>query len=228
MSVGCNRSVAALVPVLNEGAILKSFIARLRQTGVSEIIVADGGSNDDSFSVATELADKVVKSPPGRGRQIACAAQHATAEFLWIIHCDSEPPLDAVSEIKAIMANDKAIMGAFPIVFDSNHPLLRLYGFLSRFDTPLTTFGDQGFFFRTKDYRRLGGISDLALFEDVELRRQLRPHGMIVKSKLDLKTSARKFRKHGVAVQQVKNAYLLARYFAGANPDVLAKLYYAP
>jgi len=228
MSVECNKNITALVPVLNEGAILKPFLERLREIGIAEIIVADGGSEDDSFSIATELADMVAKSPPGRGRQIARAAQHATSEIFWIVHCDSQPPFNALSEIKAIMANDEAVMGAFPISFDSNHPLLRLYGFLSRFDSPLTTFGDQGFFLRAEDYRRSGGISDLALFEDVEIRRHLCRTGKVIKSKSSLKTSARQFRKHGIFLQQVKNAYLLARYFAGASPNALAQSYYTP
>ena len=227
MSVSCSKKIAALVPVFNESAVLKSFISRLREIGICEVIVADGGSQDNSFAIASEYADCAVECPQGRGRQIEYAAQQSSAEILWIIHCDCYPPANARTEILEILSDENTAMGAFPITFESSHPLLKLYGFLSRFDSAISTFGDQGYFLRSKDYRDIGGISELSLFEDVELRRRVRRNGKIVKSRVSLRTSARRFRKNGVFMQQIKNGYLLARYFAGANPEVLAKMYNA-
>ena len=226
MSAQPNNRVAALVPVLNEASILAAFLEGLRSQGVAEIVVADGGSIDGSLEIAREFADKTVSCAPGRGMQIACAARQASADIYWILHCDCTPPRDAVTEITGALAEKNTIMGAFPIVFDSDHPLLRCYSYLSRFDSCLSTFGDQGYFMRATDYHQIGGIPEIPLFEDVELRRRLCRYGRITKSSKRMKTSARRFLRRGVIRQQFLNGVLLARYFAGAHPDRLAQSYY--
>ncbi len=217
--------VSALVPVLNEAEILASFLERLRQTGVTETVVADGGSEDGSLEIARAVADRVVTSAPGRGRQIARAARSASAEIFWIVHCDCTPPSAAIEEIKETLARKGVLMGAFPISFDANHPLLRFYSILSRLDSPISTFGDQGFFLRSSDYRRAGGVPESALFEDVELRRRIRRLGKVAKTQSFMKTSARRFLKNGAFRQQVMNGVLLAQYYAGVNAETLAKSY---
>ena len=226
MPVRRDSGVSALVPVLNEAARLTPFLERLRLIGADEIVVADGGSKDGSIDIAKDFADKVVIGTPGRGRQIASAAQKASFEVLWIVHCDCTPPQGAIKEIANTLAQKDVRMGAFPIAFDASHPILRCYSFLSRFDSPISTFGDQGFFLRAADYWRIGGAPDTALFEDVELRRRIIRLGKIAKPRLTMETSARHFRKHGIIRQQIVNGILLARYFAGASPDVLARSYY--
>ena len=226
MSAFLNNRVAALVPVLNEAPILAAFLEGLRDQGIAEIVVADGGSIDGSLEIARGLADKTVNCAPGRGMQIAHAARHASADIYWILHCDSIPPTDAAAEITKMLAQKGMVMGAFPIVFDSDHPLLRCYSYLSRFDSCLSTFGDQGFFLRAEDYHRIGGMPEIPLFEDVELRRRVCRYGRIAKSEKQMTTSARRFLKRGVIRQQVVNGMLLARYFAGAHPERLAQSYY--
>lgn len=217
--------VSALVPVLNEAEILASFLDRLRQTGVAEIVVADGGSEDGSLEIARAYADKVVTSAPGRGRQIARAARSASAGIFWIVHCDCTPPSAAITEILEILARRGVLMGAFPISFDADHPLLRFYSLLSRLDSPISTFGDQGFFLHGADYRRAGGVPEISLFEDVELRRRIRRLGKVAKTRSFMKTSARRFLKNGAFRQQAMNSILLARYYAGASAETLAKSY---
>lgn len=220
-----DNRISALAPVLNEAPILEQFLTRLRLAGADEIVVADGGSEDDSVAIARALADKVVIGPRGRGRQIAMAAKEASAEIFWIVHCDCTPPKNAKSEIIGTLARKNVRMGAFPIAFDADHPLLQCYSFLSRFDSPLSTFGDQGFFMHAADYRRAGGAPETALFEDVELRKRFRRLGEIGKTRSPMKTSARRFLANGIVRQQATNALLLVRYFAGAHPDDLASAY---
>jgi len=227
MSAKHDNRIAALVPVLNEADILGAFLRRLRHIGVSEIVVADGGSTDGSLDIARDLADQVVASLPGRGRQIARAADAVSAGIFWIVHCDCVPPQNAIVEIIETLTQKGVLMGAFPIVFDVAHPFLRCYSFFSRFDSPMTTFGDQGFFMRATDYRRVGGAPETSLFEDVELRRRVCRLGKVAKTQSRMKTSARQFLRRGVVYQQALNSILLARYYAGASPETLAKFYYS-
>ena len=51
-------SISIIVPVLNEAALIGDFLARIRTLDASlEIIVIDGGSSDETVSIARPLAD---------------------------------------------------------------------------------------------------------------------------------------------------------------------------
>jgi len=58
-----------VIPTLNEAAIIVpalQALASLRGRG-TEVIVADGGSRDDTVRLAEPLADTVIVVPRGRG-----------------------------------------------------------------------------------------------------------------------------------------------------------------
>ncbi len=62
---------SVIVPVLNEEAIITAFLLHLRErTPGAEIIVVDGGSDDDTASLAHALADRVLHAPRGRAQQM--------------------------------------------------------------------------------------------------------------------------------------------------------------
>ena len=64
-----NRSISVVIPTLNEAAELPETLRQLRLVPeVTEIIIADGGSQDATMSLARAAGCQVVASPPGRGR----------------------------------------------------------------------------------------------------------------------------------------------------------------
>ena len=220
--------ISAIIPALNEVRLVPALVRRLRDGAIDEIIVVDGGSADGTRDAAAACADAVVVAPKGRGSQIAAGADASNGSILWVVHADCAPPDDARARILDIMRQPGVALGCFPIRFDRRHPLLAVYSYASKFDSPLTTFGDQGFFFRRSEYFEAGGAPNMPLFEDVELRRRLRKRGLIRKAKSPMITSARRFNEGGVLSQQVRNAALLALYWSGASPDQLAKRYNPP
>lgn len=220
------EAIAAIVPTLNEGARIGPLIDGLERAGVDQIIVVDGGSSDDTLARCSGRANVgALTSPKGRGAQITAGAGAAHAPILWIVHADSAPPANAGDLIRKTLRDPGVALGCFRLSFDDRHPLLSLYAFASRIDSAATTFGDQGFFMRRADYDAVGGAPDWPLFEDVELRRRLRPRGAVAKLDAPLVTSARRFHARGVARQQLLNGWLLLRFWAGAPPDALARIY---
>ena len=73
--------LSVVIPTLNEADRLPAAIKRLMAAGV-EVIVADGGSADNSIAIAQELGVKVVQSEPGRGKQMNAGAAVAGGETL--------------------------------------------------------------------------------------------------------------------------------------------------
>jgi hypothetical protein len=96
---------------------------------------------------------------------------------------------------------------------------------MSRINHGLFTYGDQGLFLLRSTYQRIGGYSELPLFEDVEILRRLRRAGRFVKLNAAMVTSARRFIRDGVARRELLSAGLVALYHLGVSPQRLERWY---
>ena len=222
-----DATISVVIPTLNESRHIVGLVNALNRQNVDQIIIADGGSADETLSLVNRL-DKVVilQTVCGRGGQIASALEKAHGDIVWILHADCQIPTDAVTRIGEVMRNPKVAMGCFRLAFDHEHPLLSLYGWFSRFETVLTTFGDQGFFMRRKAITDVVDLAGMKLFEDVVLRKAMRCQGRIYKIPVEIITSARRFHKRGILRTQIMNLGYLIAYMAGACPSRLAERYY--
>jgi len=224
-----DHSIGVVIPVSNDAVRLHRLLEQLKHFDLLEIVVVDGGSQDGSQVCAKQFGQtRLIETFKGRGHQIALGVECISADYIWVLHADSVVPDDALREIRNILAHPSICLGCFPIKFDVNHPLLRFFAVFSQFDTPLTTFGDQGFFFRRRDLEVAGGIEPWPLLEDVALRKTLLRSGKakVRKSALYICTSARRFVRRGMLRTQFKNAWVLLRYFCGVDPQKLYDEYY--
>lgn len=223
------QKISVIIPVFNDVKCLDRLLKQLSSFDPHDIVVADGGSQDGSQDCARRYPHvRLVQSARGRGCQIANGIQAAMTDTVWVLHADSIIPAHAFIEIDRILSQAGAAMGCFPIAFDSDKLLLSVFAGLSRFDSPWTTFGDQGFFFRRVDYRNDPPLKKWPILEDVRLRKMLkiRHGGKVVKSSVRLKTSARRFLNKGILRTQIRNAWILLRYHMGASPQTLHRAYY--
>lgn len=221
-----NSRICVIVPALNEGAGLDRFLAKLTAAKFNEIVVVDNGSTDDTASVALRHDGvRLVRAAGGRGPALNAGAQTTTAEFLLFLHADTELPDAAATMIEAVLANPDAAGGCFRLRFDKQSRALRIYAWFTRFDTAVTTFGDQAYFVRRQTFERVGGFPEWPLMEDVELRRRLKGIGRFAKLPVSVVTSARRFEKRGEIRQQFKNAILLISFYLGVSPQRIADWY---
>jgi rSAM/selenodomain-associated transferase 2 len=219
--------LAVVVPILNEARQLPALLRRLSLFGSgAEIIVVDGGSSDNSVEVAESFAAvQVVHAPRGRAIQMNAGARAARSEVLFFLHGDTLPPADAQQRILVSLADPAVLAGSFCLSFDRQSPLLNFYAWCSTANTLLTTFGDQGLFLRRATFEQLGGFAVMPFLEDIEIQRRLRRRGRFVKLPAALRTSARRFTRHGVLRQQLVNIGLVGAYLAGCRVESLKKLY---
>ncbi|HEY9761242.1 MAG TPA: glycosyltransferase, partial [Trichocoleus sp.] len=101
-----SASVSIIIPTLNEAQYLAQTVRQLTLLDplVTEVIVVDGGSRDETVAIAKSLVDSLAPIPltllhtdqPGRARQMNLGAAHAKGDLLCFLHADTLVPPDLV------------------------------------------------------------------------------------------------------------------------------------
>jgi len=85
--------LSIIIPVLNEAEqIAPKLLALQGLREQCELLLVDGGSDDDSADIAQSLVDRVLQSQRGRAKQMNAGAQQATANILLFLHADTTLP----------------------------------------------------------------------------------------------------------------------------------------
>ncbi len=223
-----NPELCIVLPVLNEAATLATCLQQLeglRQRG-AQLVVVDGGSEDDTLAIAQRDADIALLAPRGRASQMNAGAATSLAGVLLFLHADTRLPEQADALVRSALAQDK-VWGRFDLRIDSRHPVLRcvaaLMNLRSRWSGIAT--GDQAMFVRRDAFMAVGGFADIALMEDIALSRALKRLSPPACLPQRVVTSARRWQQHGVLRTIVLMWRLRAAYFFGADPAQLALKY---
>lgn len=220
-------AVSIVIPVLNEAELIAGAVAAALATAPLEVIVADGGSSDDTARLALAAGAKVVAAPRGRARQQNAGARASRGDVLLFLHADTRLAAEGVRQIEQALAGAHCDCGAFRQVIEADGLLYRLLerGNAWRASQRGLPYGDQGIFVRRRLFEELGGFPELQLMEDVFLMRRLRSRGCPVLLPGPLYVSARRWQRHGVIGQTALNWMLLSAARLGVHPDRLARFY---
>jgi rSAM/selenodomain-associated transferase 2 len=217
-------SVSVVIPTLNAAASLADCLARL--DGAREVIVVDGGSDDETRPIARQKGARLITSPPGRGAQLGAGADAATGDWLLFLHADTLLGSDWRTAAERHMTSAPDAAGYFRFRLQSNAWQARLIeaGVKLRVALLKLPYGDQALLIRRDVYDRIGGFRPLPLLEDVDLVRRLgRNRLRVIQS--DAVTSAARWQQDGWLRRSARNAACLALYLAGASPERIAPLY---
>lgn len=189
--------VSIIIPTFNEDICLDRTLRTLAhlQPPAWEILVVDGGSQDQTLMVAANHGIKgIAAAERGRSCQMNAGAAQATGELLCFLHADTLVPDDLIALIRSTLADPRTACGGF-ISLMAGAKITRwgtsLHNYLKTYYAPLlfhpylfffkglrVLFGDQVMFCRRTDFGDCGGFdSTLALMEDADLCRRLVQQG---------------------------------------------------
>lgn len=236
------RNLSVILPTLNEEERIRRLLQELKsQKGLLlEIIVADGGSWDQTAYMAREQGVMVVRTDAGRGRQMNAGARAATMEILLFLHADSsfEGPYflqSALKEYEQRRQRQRGILGGhFRLQFHCESGTCSpVYSFLeakSGINRRDTFNGDQGLLISRQDFFEVGGFQeDLPFLEDKYMGRLILARGEMFTLQGKLITSARRFEREGFWQRYVLMAIIMGAFAASAD-DLLKNLpeFYIP
>lgn len=228
-AVVSSDTISIVVPVLNEQAQLAATLARVNLVPGDELIVVDGGSTDNTMSIARQYTTMVVSSEAGRARQMNMGAQLARGEILLFLHADTRLPPNGLEAVRRTMQQHKVVGGSFRLTFDRPTTALQLvaWGTNLRSQYGRLPYGDQALFIQRRCFEALGGYAEMPFLEDVALVRSLLRQGEMVLLPETVQTSGRRWLRDGVMYTTVRNNLVMVLYFCGVSPAVLSRLYRA-
>jgi rSAM/selenodomain-associated transferase 2 len=219
--------ISAIVPTLNEENSLSELLATLCDIKeVSEILVADGGSADNTRLVSSRFPVKTILARKGRGPQLKAGALLATNEILWFIHADAMPDIQSGAKIVTALASDAVSGGNLSIHFCGNSQGAKFLNWLyPKLSYLGLCYGDSAFFMRKSAYNKVGGFREIPLFEDLDLLRRLRKDGRFVTLPCFVRVSSRRFEGRWFVKTFTLWCALQLLYWVGVSPVRLAGYY---
>lgn len=236
-------SVSIIIPTLNEVSCLERTLQQLRilNPPAKEILVVDGGSEDETAAIAKKAGVNVLSCQPGRSLQMNYGAKAALGDILCFLHADTCVPDDLVAVIVATLA-DKSIAGGGFISLMTGFQTTRwgvsLHNYLKTYYAPLIfrphlffkglrlLFGDQVMFCRRADFWDCGGFNNaLPILEEADLCLKLVRRGRICQVNRIVTSSDRRVAHWGTLKATAIYLYIGLLWGLGVSPTYLKKFY---
>ncbi len=224
------KKLSIIIPVLNEQ---KCIVARLNalqklREAKCEIVLVDGGSDDQTVDLAIPLVDKFVHSSPGRAVQMNRGAELATGNIFLFLHIDTVLPKSANELIANLIAERSSVWGWFDLQFDNSSLLFKLISGSMNIRAAFTQVctGDQTMFITRSLFESIQGFPEIPLMEDVAISKLLRRNSKPKRVSTKVTTSIRRWEQNGVIKTVLFMWWLRLLYFIGTSPIELARRYY--
>ena len=219
--------LSIIIPTLNEAAVLPATLTAVSGCPGVEVVVADGGSSDDTCRIASDAGAKVLQVDGGRSGQLNAGAAASSGDILLFLHADTILPNAYEDVVRQTLDDPGTVAGAFSFRTDSERFRMRLVELGTNIRSRILQmpYGDQGLFLTRRIFDQSGGFPGMPLMEDFEFVRSLRRRGRIATVPEVAVTSGRRWQDLGVLRTLLINQMVIAAYLAGKSPEHLAAYY---
>ncbi len=230
-SPGPDFALSVIVPTLNAARTLGPTLDALKSQRpgfIKEVVIVDGGSDDETIGIAEEYGCRVVRARRGRGTQLRHGAEVSNEKWLLFLHADTRMTADWAKVVSDFVARRGAgqMAAVFQFRLDDDRKRTRALELLVSLRTRWLAlpYGDQALVLSRKFYDEIGGFSEIPLMEDVDIIRRIGRRRLIILPAYAV-TSAERYRREGYVRRSARNLICLGLYFLGVSPARIAKLY---
>ncbi|MBV6626271.1 MAG: TIGR04283 family arsenosugar biosynthesis glycosyltransferase [Rivularia sp. (in: Bacteria)] len=248
-------SVSIIIPSFNEETGLGRTLRQLALLSPppGEIIVVDGGSEDETliiaksafesfFSASSRIKTQILQSRHrGRSVQMNYGAKQATGDILCFLHADTTVPDDLITLINKTLADSTVACGGFISLMSGSQTTrwaTSLHNYLKTYYAPLIfrphlffrglrlLFGDQVMFCRRSDFWDCGGFNEaLPIMEDGDLCRKIARKGRIRMLNRVVQSSDRRVARWGALKANAIYLYIGFLWGIGVDTKYLKRFY---
>lgn len=236
------RSVSVVIPTRNEESHIEDCIRSVSKSPyVSEIIVVDAASADNTILLAIQAGARVIthnrpiENGGGRGGQIRAGVQAASGDVVAVVHADTRLMESDIQRIIEVLNQTPDIAGgAVGNRFDGDSRRFRWIELANHFRAGFLkiSFGDQVQFFRRAPVVSRDLFPDIPIMEDVEFSIRLHRLGQVTYLFGNVVASTRRWENKGYrnALWVVKHVivYLIRRLTAPPDTALIYRRYYGP
>lgn len=227
--IGDAPLMSIIIPAYNEEQTIVKQIQYLAECSLgfpTEIIVVDGGSTDQTARKVRESDFTcLVTQSKGRSVQMNAGADYSSGSILYFVHADSKPPDSFQYDIRTALKNGEQA-GCYRFTFDSDHLLLKLNSFFTRFDRLMCRGGDQTLFITRRLFNEIDGFrNDYVIMEDFEFIRRLRERNTFKIIRKDALVSARKYEGNSYLKVNLVNFVVFMMFYFGASQETMIHAY---
>lgn len=228
------KNLSVVIPTLNASTSLHKVLA---QCAGYPVIVADGGSKDDTLKQAINAKAVIASGTVGRGTQLQRGVEWAVMtqnpDWILVLHADSLLPENWQTEVASHIRNhsQKAAYFTFGAQANGWRPRFMEYVVKLRDIWPRLPYGDQGLLISKDMYLAVGGYPDQALFEDVEIIRAIKQRfGKAALRRLNgrIMTDVSAYEQDGFATRTWRNVIIMRDYNRGVSIETLISRYKSP
>lgn len=221
-----NPYLSVIIPALNEEKYIASTILRA-QDDDAEILVVDGGSQDETANLAAECGARVFHSVQGRAWQQNYGASLARGKVFLFVHADTLLPENYIAHIFEALLDHRTVLGAFRFKTDNKLSGMRLIEWMTNVRSKYLKlpYGDQCLFLRRLDFFQAGGFPHTPVAEDLFFVRKLGRYGRFSLAPVAAVTSSRRWERSGIVKTTFFNQLILLACSLRLPTRVLSFLY---
>jgi hypothetical protein len=218
-------TISVVIPALNESERVRDAIESDLASPGTEVVVADGGSTDDTCAIAADSGAQVVVAPRGRASQCNTGASAASGDIVVFLHADTVLPDGFAEDVREGLARPDVAATAFEFGTECHTVRMRFIERATSLRSRLLSmpYGDQALALRRDVFEELGGFPDLPIMEDYEFMMRVRRLGRVLILPKVATTSGRAWERHGVIRTTAVNRATIWGYRLGVPTEQLAR-----